>query len=79
MKQPINRLLMLRTRGLSGPMFQRVGSKLLAHSSGAAIAGQSVVTPEPNIGFTMWDDGETSWDVNARANDPAGTTWDRRR
>ena len=82
MKQPINRLLMMRTRGLSGSFFQRVGGNLLAHSSGAAIAAQSVVPPapppEPNLGFTMWDDGETFWDVNARTNEPA-TTWDRRR
>ena len=79
MRQPINRLLMLRTRGLSGPVFQRVGSSLFAHSSGAAIAAESVVTPEPNIGFTIWDDGATSWDVSARAGDTVGTTWDRRR
>jgi len=78
MKQAINRILMLRTRGLSGPFFQRVGGKLLAHSSGAAIAMESVVTPEPNLGFTMWDDGETYWDVDTRTNEPA-TTWDRRR
>ena len=78
MKQPINRLLMMRTRGLAGPMFQRVGSNLFAHSSGAAIAAESVVTPEQNIGFTLWDDGATSWDASARADVPA-TTWDRRR
>jgi len=34
MKQPINRLLMMRTRGLSGPFFQRVGARLWAHASG---------------------------------------------
>jgi len=34
MKQPINRLLMMRTRGLSGPLFQRVGARLWAHASG---------------------------------------------
>jgi hypothetical protein len=55
MKQPINRLLMLRARGLGGPVFQRVGSNLFAHSSGAAIAGQAVVTPDPNIAFKSQD------------------------
>ena len=73
----MNRLLMMRTRGLSGPFFQKVGSNLFMHSSGAAISASSV-TPAPNLGFTIWDDGETYWDVDTRTNDPA-TTWDRRR
>ena len=73
----MNRLLMMRTRGLSGPFFQRVGGNLLAHSSGAAISAKSV-TPAPNLGFTIWDDGETYWDVDTRSGEPA-TTWDRRR
>jgi hypothetical protein len=42
MKQPVNRLLMMRTRGLTGPIFQRVGNNLLARSSGAAISAKAV-------------------------------------
>ena len=42
MKQPVNRLLMMRTRGLTGPIFQRVGPRLLAKSSGAAISAKAV-------------------------------------
>ena len=77
MKQPINRILMLRTRGFAGPLFQKVGNGLFMHSSGAAISAKTV-TPAPNLGFTMWDDGETFWDVDTRSGEPA-TTWDRRR
>jgi hypothetical protein len=33
-KQPINRLLMMRARGLNGPVFQRVGVRTLARSAG---------------------------------------------
>ena len=35
---PINRLLMLRARGLSGAIFQRVGAHLWAHSAGTVLA-----------------------------------------
>jgi hypothetical protein len=34
--------------------------------------------PAPNIGFTIWDDGGTFWDIDTRTGEPA-TTWDRKR
>ena len=36
--RPINRLLMLRVRGFTGPLFQRISPRVQAHSAGNYIA-----------------------------------------
>ena len=79
MKQPINRLLMLKKPGLSGPLFQRVAARTHVASMGNFYGSGGTNAPaNPTLGFTIWDDGETFWDVDTRTNEPA-TTWDRRR
>ena len=70
-------LLMFRTPNAYGPFWQPFGGKLV-HTPGNYFGAGGTTAPAPNIGFTIWDDGETFWDVDTRTNEPA-TTWDRRR
>lgn len=64
MKQQVNRLVMLRTRGLSGPLFQNIGGGRLMHTSGAHIAVGGLPIPDKlcpgNVtGEGAWGSGET--------------------
>jgi hypothetical protein len=62
MKQRVNRLVMLRARGLSGPFFQNVGGGRHVHTAGAYLSGVGSM-PAPDKVCPLTLNGLGEWEI----------------